>query len=192
MFVLNFIFQKNICLKHVGRPGAVVRVAIFFGVGGLSRLITSLDPTYVGDPSTGSALYLALTLRGTLAQRRSIRTSIFLVFSTVYQDELHSPIFDSLELGQSLADFGKAIKLLGSCEGDLMEKVFSEVGSKSEMLSIKLQREVIMIYSYCLSMYCLILDILRNSLYGCFCDPMMLWSKILYGTKMTMLVPKFI
>ncbi|AQK99276.1 Sorting nexin 1 [Zea mays] len=45
------------------------------------------------------------------------------------------------ELGQSLADFGKAIKLLGSCEGDLMEKVFSEVGSKSEMLSIKLQRE---------------------------------------------------
>ncbi|AQK87203.1 SEC14 cytosolic factor family protein / phosphoglyceride transfer family protein [Zea mays] len=47
------------------------------------------------------------------------------------------------ELGQSLADFGKAIKLLGSCEGDLMEKVFSEVGSKSEMLSIKLQREAI-------------------------------------------------
>ncbi|KAL6614121.1 hypothetical protein ACP70R_036391 [Stipagrostis hirtigluma subsp. patula] len=45
------------------------------------------------------------------------------------------------ELGQSLADFGKAIKLLGACEGDLMEKVFSEVGSKSEMLSIKLQRE---------------------------------------------------
>jgi len=29
-----------------------------------------------------------------------------------------------------------------------MEKVFSEVGSKSEMLSIKMQREVIMIYSY--------------------------------------------
>jgi hypothetical protein len=47
-----------------------------------------------------------------------------------------------------LADFGKAIKLLGTCEGDLMEKVFSEVGSKSEMLSIKLQREVIMIFSY--------------------------------------------
>ncbi|ONM36232.1 sorting nexin 1-like isoform X1 [Zea mays] len=45
------------------------------------------------------------------------------------------------ELGQSLADFGKAIKHLGACEGDLMEKVFSEVGSKSEMLSIKLQRE---------------------------------------------------
>ncbi|CAL4953537.1 unnamed protein product [Urochloa decumbens] len=45
------------------------------------------------------------------------------------------------ELGQSLAEFGKAIKLLGACEGDMMEKVFSEVGSKSEMLSIKLQRE---------------------------------------------------
>ncbi|KAG2602123.1 hypothetical protein PVAP13_5KG656400 [Panicum virgatum] len=45
------------------------------------------------------------------------------------------------ELGQSLAEFGKAIKLLGACEGDVMEKVFSEVGSKSEMLSIKLQRE---------------------------------------------------
>ncbi|KAF0918544.1 hypothetical protein E2562_025148 [Oryza meyeriana var. granulata] len=45
------------------------------------------------------------------------------------------------ELGQSLADFGKAIKLLGACEGDSLEKVFSEVGSKSEMLSVKLQRE---------------------------------------------------
>ncbi|KAF7024742.1 hypothetical protein CFC21_037043 [Triticum aestivum] len=45
------------------------------------------------------------------------------------------------ELGQSLVDFGKAIKLLGACEGDSLEKVFSEVGSKSEMLSIKLQRE---------------------------------------------------
>ncbi|KQK10724.1 sorting nexin 1 isoform X1 [Brachypodium distachyon] len=45
------------------------------------------------------------------------------------------------ELGQSLADFGKAIKLLGACEGDSLEKVFSEVGSRSEMLSIKLQRE---------------------------------------------------
>nr|CAB3474890.1 unnamed protein product [Digitaria exilis] len=45
------------------------------------------------------------------------------------------------ELGLSLAEFGKAIKLLGACEGDVMEKVFSEVGSKSEMLSIKLQRE---------------------------------------------------
>lgn len=45
------------------------------------------------------------------------------------------------DLGVSLAEFGKAIKLLGACEGDSLEKVFSEVGSKSEMLSIKLQRE---------------------------------------------------
>jgi sorting nexin-1/2 len=58
---------------------------------------------------------------------------------------LHNPGFHLLELGQSLAEFGKAIKLLGACEGDVMEKVFSEVGSKSEMLSIKLQREVTII-----------------------------------------------
>ncbi|KAK1428792.1 hypothetical protein QVD17_17632 [Tagetes erecta] len=45
------------------------------------------------------------------------------------------------ELGQSLADFGKAIKLLGACEGNALGTAFSEVGAKSEMLSIKLQRE---------------------------------------------------
>ncbi|KAD0293356.1 hypothetical protein E3N88_44500 [Mikania micrantha] len=45
------------------------------------------------------------------------------------------------ELGQSLADFGKAIKLLGSCEGDALGTAFSELGAKSEILSIKLQRE---------------------------------------------------
>ncbi|XP_008806102.1 sorting nexin 1 isoform X2 [Phoenix dactylifera] len=45
------------------------------------------------------------------------------------------------ELGQSLADFGKAIKLLGACEGDSLGKVFSDLGSKSELLSIKLQKE---------------------------------------------------
>ncbi|KAI7729474.1 hypothetical protein M8C21_020381 [Ambrosia artemisiifolia] len=44
-------------------------------------------------------------------------------------------------MGQSLADFGKAIKLLGACEGDALGTAFSEVGAKSEMLSIKLQRE---------------------------------------------------
>ncbi|KAJ0809179.1 putative vacuolar protein sorting-associated protein [Helianthus annuus] len=37
--------------------------------------------------------------------------------------------------------FGKAIKLLGACEGDALGTAFSEVGVKSEMLSIKLQRE---------------------------------------------------
>lgn len=45
------------------------------------------------------------------------------------------------ELGQSLSDFGKAIKLLGACEGDSLGKAFSELGAKSEMLSIKLQKE---------------------------------------------------
>ncbi|XP_010245755.1 PREDICTED: sorting nexin 1 [Nelumbo nucifera] len=45
------------------------------------------------------------------------------------------------ELGQSLADFGKAIKLLGACEGNSLGKAFSELGSKSETLSIKLQKE---------------------------------------------------
>ncbi|KAJ0967952.1 hypothetical protein J5N97_024869 [Dioscorea zingiberensis] len=45
------------------------------------------------------------------------------------------------ELGDSLSDFGKAIKLLGACEGDSLGKAFSELGSKSEMLSIKLQKE---------------------------------------------------
>ncbi|CAL5361661.1 unnamed protein product [Camellia sinensis] len=45
------------------------------------------------------------------------------------------------ELGQSLSDFGKAVKLLGTCEGDALGKVFSELGVKSEILSIKLQKE---------------------------------------------------
>ncbi|CAL5401205.1 unnamed protein product [Camellia sinensis] len=45
------------------------------------------------------------------------------------------------ELGQSLSDFGKAVKLLGTCEGDALGKVFSELGAKSEILSIKLQKE---------------------------------------------------
>ncbi|XP_057549588.1 sorting nexin 1-like [Amaranthus tricolor] len=45
------------------------------------------------------------------------------------------------ELGQSLSDFGKAVKLLGECEGDSLGKAFSELGTKSEALSIKLQAE---------------------------------------------------
>ncbi|XP_076881276.1 sorting nexin 1-like isoform X2 [Bidens hawaiensis] len=45
------------------------------------------------------------------------------------------------ELGQSLADFGKAVKLLGACERDALGTAFSELGAKSETLSIKLQRE---------------------------------------------------
>ncbi|KAB2607843.1 sorting nexin 1-like [Pyrus ussuriensis x Pyrus communis] len=45
------------------------------------------------------------------------------------------------ELGQSLADFGKAAKLLGTCEGNALGKAFTELGVKSETLSIKLQKE---------------------------------------------------
>ncbi|XP_022132819.1 sorting nexin 1 [Momordica charantia] len=45
------------------------------------------------------------------------------------------------ELGQALADFGKASKLLGACEENAVGKGFSELGAKSEMLSTKLQKE---------------------------------------------------
>ncbi|KAA8516758.1 hypothetical protein F0562_017044 [Nyssa sinensis] len=45
------------------------------------------------------------------------------------------------ELGQSLSDFGTAVKLLGACEGNTLGKAFSELGAKSEVLSIKLQKE---------------------------------------------------
>ncbi|PIA59189.1 hypothetical protein AQUCO_00400217v1 [Aquilegia coerulea] len=45
------------------------------------------------------------------------------------------------ELGQSLSDFGKAVKLLGACEGKSFGKVFSDLGTKSESLSVKLQKE---------------------------------------------------
>ncbi|XP_038883387.1 sorting nexin 1 [Benincasa hispida] len=45
------------------------------------------------------------------------------------------------ELGQALSDFGKAAKLLGACEENAVGKGFSELGAKSEMLSIKLQKE---------------------------------------------------
>ncbi|XVF07625.1 hypothetical protein REPUB_Repub06bG0155500 [Reevesia pubescens] len=45
------------------------------------------------------------------------------------------------ELGQSLSEFGKAVKLLGACEGQSLGKAFSELGAKSETLSVKLQKE---------------------------------------------------
>lgn len=54
------------------------------------------------------------------------------------------------ELGQSLSDFGKAAKLLGACEGDAIGKLFSELGAKSETLSVRLQKEVSI---ECLSFY---------------------------------------
>ncbi|KAL3536082.1 hypothetical protein ACH5RR_004543 [Cinchona calisaya] len=45
------------------------------------------------------------------------------------------------ELGQSLSEFGKAVKLLGTCEDNALGKVFSELGVKAEIISVKLQRE---------------------------------------------------
>ncbi|KAL5545797.1 hypothetical protein UlMin_005484 [Ulmus minor] len=45
------------------------------------------------------------------------------------------------ELGQSLSDFGKAAKLLGACEGNALGKAFTDLGTKSELLSTKLQKE---------------------------------------------------
>ncbi|XP_048591407.1 sorting nexin 1-like [Brassica napus] len=44
------------------------------------------------------------------------------------------------ELGQSLLDFGKAVKLLRTCKGEPTGKAFSDLGTKSELLSIKLQK----------------------------------------------------
>lgn len=46
------------------------------------------------------------------------------------------------DLGQALVDFGKAIKDLGSCENAQLEKVFSELGFQSELLSCKQQKQV--------------------------------------------------
>ncbi|XP_050229728.1 sorting nexin 1 isoform X2 [Mercurialis annua] len=45
------------------------------------------------------------------------------------------------EMGQSLSDFGKAAKLLGACEGESLGKAFSDLGTKSETLSARLQKE---------------------------------------------------
>ncbi|KAF8044205.1 hypothetical protein BT93_A2249 [Corymbia citriodora subsp. variegata] len=45
------------------------------------------------------------------------------------------------ELGKSLSDFGKAVKLLGASEENAIGKAFSELGAKSELVSVKLQNE---------------------------------------------------
>lgn len=45
------------------------------------------------------------------------------------------------DLGQALLDFGKAIKALGSCEGANLGRAFTELGSQSELLSSKLQKQ---------------------------------------------------
>ncbi|KAH8504757.1 hypothetical protein H0E87_012120 [Populus deltoides] len=57
------------------------------------------------------------------------------------QKHAHRLVKRHRELGQSLSDFSKAVKLLGACEGDALGKAFSELGTKSEALSVKLQKE---------------------------------------------------
>ncbi|WZZ72555.1 hypothetical protein YC2023_083925 [Brassica napus] len=44
------------------------------------------------------------------------------------------------ELGQSLLDFGKAVKLLRACEGEPTGKAFSDLGTKSELDKLMLTR----------------------------------------------------
>ncbi|KAI3926190.1 hypothetical protein MKW98_028326 [Papaver atlanticum] len=46
-----------------------------------------------------------------------------------------------LDLGQILSDFRKAVKLLGACEGKPLGKSFTDLGTKSEVLSVKLEKE---------------------------------------------------
>lgn len=48
----------------------------------------------------------------------------------------------STEYGDSLSDLGRAFKLLGACEVNALGKAFSELGTKSEAISTKLQKEV--------------------------------------------------
>ncbi|CAN6439180.1 unnamed protein product [Victoria cruziana] len=72
------------------------------------------------------------------------------------------------ELGQSLSDFGKAVKLLGACEGNSLGKAFSDFGMKAEILSYKLQNEVSLVTSFkdniplrnklLITCYCLLCD----------------------------------
>ncbi|KAL0338661.1 UNVERIFIED_CONTAM: Sorting nexin 1 [Sesamum angustifolium] len=57
------------------------------------------------------------------------------------QKHAHRLVKRHRELGQSLSDFGKAVKLLGNCEESPLGNAFSELGTKSEILSTKLQRE---------------------------------------------------
>ncbi|RZC78307.1 hypothetical protein C5167_002525 [Papaver somniferum] len=45
------------------------------------------------------------------------------------------------ELGLTLSDFGKAVKLLGACEGKALGKAFTDLGTKSEALSVRLEKE---------------------------------------------------
>ncbi|RAL48729.1 hypothetical protein DM860_001049 [Cuscuta australis] len=57
------------------------------------------------------------------------------------QKHAYSLVKRHRELGESLSSFGKAIKVLGSSEDNALGKAFSELGAKSELISIKLQKE---------------------------------------------------
>lgn len=85
----------------------------------------------------------------------SVSTFCFIILCSFYpqfwQDKFTTH-YVFAELGQSLSDFGKAVKLLGASEGNALGKAFSELGMKSEILSVKLQKEVILT--------CLLLDII--------------------------------
>ena len=53
-------------------------------------------------------------------------------------------LITSTELGQSLAEFGKAVKLIGAFDEDSLGRAFSGVGAESEALSVKLLAEVVL------------------------------------------------
>nr|GMC88907.1 sorting nexin 1 [Ipomoea batatas] len=57
------------------------------------------------------------------------------------QKHAYSLVKRHRELGESLSNFGKAVKLLGTSEDNALGKAFSELGAKSELISIKLQKE---------------------------------------------------
>ncbi|KAK4348336.1 hypothetical protein RND71_031091 [Anisodus tanguticus] len=50
-------------------------------------------------------------------------------------------LLTNLRVGRVFSEYGKAVKLLGTCEDDAVGKAFSELGAKSEIISIKLQKE---------------------------------------------------
>ncbi|KAG5080805.1 hypothetical protein JHK86_004870 [Glycine max] len=75
-----------------------------------------------------------------LVKRHRVVCSFYTFCPLFWQDQfiIHNV---HAELGQSLSDFGKAVKLLGASEGNALGKAFSELGMKSEILSAKLQKE---------------------------------------------------
>ncbi|XP_051149460.1 sorting nexin 1-like [Andrographis paniculata] len=77
------------------------------------------------------------------AEYEKLKTYIFQLEDHLAEAQKHAYrlVKRHRELGQSLSDFGKAVKQLGECEGNALGKAFAELGAKSEILSIKLQKE---------------------------------------------------